>query len=313
MSTNQERRAEARQRLREQMEAQARREKQLKIAAASTVAILLLGLVGVVVWNKQQEARAEQHAADWLTCEYPEAPNETPEKITGAQAEELIASGQADQEQIDDYNKDVDEALAAKDKEKIVAAPEGEQPRRGTAEVVLSLDSGDVPITLDRSKAPCNVSSMVNLIESGYLDDNTCHRLAVAKGDEGLSVLQCGDPTGTGAFGPGYTVVDEPPADLPVSQDGSGMSVYPRGTVAIANTGQPDSGGGQFFLVYKDSTLPPNYAVVGNLAEEGLTVIEALAENVPDNSDKQPQDQKPRRPIAIEKATVLSQDGLPES
>ena len=69
MSTNQERRAEARQRLREQMEAQARREKQLKIAAAAVVVVVLAGIIGVVVWNKAEEARvairnSRRHAID---------------------------------------------------------------------------------------------------------------------------------------------------------------------------------------------------------------------------------------------------------
>lgn len=69
MSTNQERRAEARARLREQMESQARREKQLKIAAAAVVVVVLAGIVGVVVWNNLEQARAEEYAADWTSCE----------------------------------------------------------------------------------------------------------------------------------------------------------------------------------------------------------------------------------------------------
>ena len=80
MSTNQERRAEARQRLREQMEAQARREKQLKIGAAAVVVVVLVGIVAIVVWNKTEEARAEEYAANWIACEYPED-TETPEKL----------------------------------------------------------------------------------------------------------------------------------------------------------------------------------------------------------------------------------------
>ena len=63
-------------------------------------------------------------------------------------------------------------------------------------------------------------------------------------------MLQCGDPTGTGSGGPGYTIPDEN-----LSRQAAGAT-YPAGTVAMANTGQAHSGGSQFFLVYKDSQLP---------------------------------------------------------
>ena len=79
-------------------------------------------------------------------------------------------------------------------------------------------------------------------------------------------MLQCGDPTGTGEGGPGYKFKDELPTDLqPAPNDPTGLRrIYPRATVAMANAG-PDTNGSQFFLVYADSVLRPNYSVFGTV------------------------------------------------
>lgn len=306
MSTNQERRAEARQRLREQMEAQARREKQLKIAAAAVVVVVLAGIIGVVVWNKAEEARAEEYAANWLTCEYPED-TATPEKVDPAQYEQ---EGPEVLAEIERFNKQVEEIA---DSKRDGEAPTGDQPRRGTAQVDITTNSGDIPLSLDREGAPCNVASFVNLAEQGYFDDTECHRLTVAEDGAQLSVLQCGDPTGTGLSGPGYSIIDEPPTDLAVAEDGSGMSVYPRGTVAMAKSQNPNSAGSQFFLVYEDSMLPPDYTVMGTISEAGLKVLDKITDaGVKSNDQSDPDFQKPKNPVEIEKVTVSAQEGLPE-
>lgn len=306
MSTNQERRAEARQRLREQMEAQARREKQLKIGAAAVVVVVLVGIVGVVVWNKAEEARAEQYAADWITCEYPED-TETPEKIDPAEYEdqgpEVVA-------EVRRFNAQIDQIA---DSKRDGEPPMGDQPRRGTAEVTITTGEGDIPLLLDRDGAPCNVASLVNLAEQGFFDDTECHRLTVAEEASALSVLQCGDPTGTGLSGPGYSVVDEPPTDLAVAEDGSGMSVYPRGTVAMAKSQAPDSAGSQFFLVYEDSMLPPEYTVMGTISESGLEVLDTITDaGVKSNDPSDADYQRPKNAVEIDKVAVGAQEGLPE-
>ena len=89
-------------------------------------------------------------------------------------------------------------------------------------------------------------------------------------------MLQCGDPTGTGTGGPGYTIPDELPTDAGPSPRAAAVT-YPRGTVAMAKTAQPNSGGSQFFLVYADSTLPPDYTVFGTIDDAGLATIDAIA------------------------------------
>ncbi len=306
MSTNQERRAEARQRLREQMEAQARREKQLRIAAASVVVVVLVGIVGVVVWMKADEKRAEEYAANWLSCEYA-TDTETPEKLDPAefadQGAEVVAEVRKFNAQIDTVDKTKRDA----------GAPTGDQPRTGTAELTITTNRGDIPVTLDRSGAPCNVASFVQLAEQQYFDDSECHRLTVADKGPGLSVLQCGDPTGTGLSGPGYSVVDEPPTDLAMAEDGSGAALYPRGTVAMAKSQAPNSAGSQFFLVYEDSTLPPEYTVMGTIGAPGLEVLDAIAATgVKSDDQSNPDNQVPKRPVTIETVVLAGQAGLPE-
>jgi peptidyl-prolyl cis-trans isomerase B (cyclophilin B) len=126
-----------------------------------------------------------------------------------------------------------------------------------------------VTIELDGKKAPQAVSSMVFLAKAGYFDGTKCHRLVTS----GIYVLQCGDPTGTGTGGPGYSygpVENAPKNDL-----------YKAGTVAMARQGgNAESMGSQFFLVYKDSTIPSDaaggYTVLGDITK-GLDVVEKVA------------------------------------
>ncbi|WP_253772684.1 peptidylprolyl isomerase [Goodfellowiella coeruleoviolacea] len=174
-------------------------------------------------------------------------------------------------------------------------------PNSGTTQVTLKTDQGDIGLVLDRAKAPCTVQSMVHLAQKQYFDNTTCHRLTTS---DVLKVLQCGDPTGQGSGGPGYVIPDENPTDL--KPDATGQAVtYPRGVVAMANTGQPNSGGSQFFLVYGDSTLPPNYAVFGTVDQAGLGVLDKVAAAGSDNSRSEG-DGAPKTPVHIQQATVLN-------
>jgi peptidyl-prolyl cis-trans isomerase B (cyclophilin B) len=123
-----------------------------------------------------------------------------------------------------------------------------------------------VTITL-AAAAVCTVNSMAHLVSKKYFDGTTCHRVTT----DGIFVLQCGDPTGTGGGGPGYSMPEENLPDAP-----SGRAVYPRGVVAMAKAQPPHTTGSQFFLVYADSQLPPDYTVLGTMTD-GVAVIEAIA------------------------------------
>lgn len=133
--------------------------------------------------------------------------------------------------------------------------------------MALITNVGNIGISLDR-KAPRTLASMANLSSRSFFANTICHRLTT----EGIYVLQCGDPKGNGTGGPGYTVPDE---NLPKATMANGFAVYPRGTVAMANSG-PNTNGSQFFLVYRDSPLPPSYTVWGKVTL-GLDVIDRVA------------------------------------
>lgn len=158
----------------------------------------------------------------------------------------------------------------------VAPPPSTDVPAQGTVQVDLTTSVGPIGLELSRDKAPCTVNSFVSLSEQGYYDDTPCHRLVT---EQSLQVLQCGDPTGMGSGGPGYQYDTEYPENAYAPGDPAlGQPVvYPRGTIAMANTGQPGSNGSQFFLVYGDSYLPPKYTVFGTIDEAGLSTIEEVA------------------------------------
>jgi peptidyl-prolyl cis-trans isomerase B (cyclophilin B) len=188
--------------------------------------------------------------------------------------------------------------------------PPNSADRAGTVTVTLHTTQGDVPISMPRATAPCTVASFAFLAGKGFFDKSPCHRLTDYPQPNALFVLQCGDPTGTGTGGPGYTIPDENPTGLKPAPGGQNADVYPRGTVAMANTGQPHSGGSQFFLVYRDSYLPPNYAVFGTVPQAGLSVLDKIAAGGitpgadPSTGQANPNDGKPTTPVVINSATV---------
>jgi peptidyl-prolyl cis-trans isomerase B (cyclophilin B) len=141
--------------------------------------------------------------------------------------------------------------------------------------VDVSTNQGPLPLTLDRAKAPCTVQSFVHLARWKFYDRTTCHRLTTYPT---LQVLQCGDPSGTGEGGPGYSYKDELPVDLaPAPTDPTGVrKIYPRGTLAMANAG-PDTNGSQFFLVYGNAYLRPNYTIFGTIGDPGLATLDKVA------------------------------------
>jgi peptidyl-prolyl cis-trans isomerase B (cyclophilin B) len=136
----------------------------------------------------------------------------------------------------------------------------------------LQTTCGAIPVALDAAKAPQTVNSFKFLADKGFLDHTRCHRLT----DAGIYVLQCGDPTARGNGGPGYTIADENLTALGKA-DAQGSVVYPAGTIAMANTGQPHTGGSQFFLVYKDSPLQPRYTPFGTITADGMKVLGKIA------------------------------------
>jgi len=154
-----------------------------------------------------------------------------------------------------------------------------------TARIVTNC--GTIIVSLDGKHAPQTVNSFAFLAKSSFFNDTPCHRLTTS----GIYVLQCGDPSGSGSGGPGYTIPDENLAH----------ATYPAGTLAMANTGSPHTGGSQFFIVYRDSTsgLSPLYTPFGHITS-GLDVLKKIAAA----GSKPPGDGAPVQPVAIESVGV---------
>lgn len=172
-------------------------------------------------------------------------------------------------------------------------------PTQGTVDVNITTNQGPIGLVLDPSQAPCTVNSFTSLASQEYFDGTPCHRLTTSAG---LQVLQCGDPSGQGSRGPGYEFANEYPttAFAPGDPALSMPVVYPRGTVAMANAG-PDTNGSQFFLVYEDSVLPPQYTVFGTITDEGLATLDDIAEaGVSGGANDGP----PSAPVMLETVTT---------
>ncbi|MFF3847397.1 peptidylprolyl isomerase [Streptomyces sp. NPDC002328] len=163
-----------------------------------------------------------------------------------------------------------------------------------SAKYTMKLDTtcGAIDIAMKASAAPHTVNSFNFLAGKGYFDHTKCHRLTT----NGIYVLQCGDPTGSGSGGPGYTIPDENLKDASLKNN-----VYPAGTVAMANTSQPNTGGSQFFLVYQDSPLPPSYTPFGTVSESGMAVLKKI---VGAGESTGAGDGAPNATVVINKATV---------
>lgn len=171
-------------------------------------------------------------------------------------------------------------------------APDASLAEGKTWKLAFETSCGPITITLDGAKAPKAVASTIFLARKNFWDNTKCHRLTT----EGIFVLQCGDPTGTGTGGPGYEYgpVENAPKD----------DVYPAGTVAMARQGNKgDSMGSQFFLVYKDSTIPSDsaggYTVVGKIVGGLDTVQKIAAGGVEGGADG-----APKRAVSLLSATV---------
>jgi peptidyl-prolyl cis-trans isomerase B (cyclophilin B) len=166
-------------------------------------------------------------------------------------------------------------------------------PTQGTDTLLMSTDQGDLTLTLNRTAAPCAAASFVYLAGQKFFDGSPCHREV---NQPTFGVLQCGDPTGTGSGGPTYKFAEEVTPD----------TTYPRGTIAMANSGGGGTTGSQFFLCFTDTQLSPDYTAVGTVDEAGLAVLDRIAAAGNDGSfEPSPGGGAPNTPVTIETMTVV--------
>ena len=144
-----------------------------------------------------------------------------------------------------------------------------------TYTATINTNLGKIGVSLLNSKATCTVNSFVHMAETNFLNNTQCHRMS---NSGGLYILQCGDPnasakqklscssTTLGTGGPGYQFTSE-------NLKGA---TYSAGTVAMANSGSANTNGSQFFLVYKNTSLPANYTPFGKITS-GLDILQNVA------------------------------------
>jgi len=264
--TNEQRRETAKQKLEQQLERrarQARRNRILTVVVSVAVVAAVAAIVTVVLSDRDGGSTAASSATS--------AP-QTAAAPRGGPGQLPVFKPPAD------LGADCQYPPATQKAAKQVAAPNsGRVPTEpATVSVSMATDQGNIGLMLNNAEAPCTVNSFVSLAQKGFFKDTPCHRLTTAPT---LGVLQCGDPGGTGGGGPGYRFADEYPtnqypANDPALED---PVLYPRGTLAMANAG-PQTNGSQFFLVYKDSRLAPNYTVFGTIDATGLATLDKIAQ-----------------------------------
>jgi peptidyl-prolyl cis-trans isomerase B (cyclophilin B) len=153
---------------------------------------------------------------------------------------------------------------------------------------LLHTTQGLIVVRALTTKAPCTTFSFRFLAQRNYFTGTHCHRLTT----QGIFVLQCGDPTGTGSGGPGYRFNDENLAG----------ATYPAGTVAMANAG-PNTNGSQFFFVWKNTKLAPDYTPWGKVIG-GMAVLRKIAA-AGDDSQNGPGDGYPHRFVEFKRVQIV--------
>jgi cyclophilin family peptidyl-prolyl cis-trans isomerase len=183
--------------------------------------------------------------------------------------------------------------------EPAASQPEGQQPMQWDSAPAMQLEQGkdykatirtnkgEIVVDLFEEEVPVTVNNFVFLAEQGFYTNVPFHRVI-----NGF-MIQTGDPTGSGAGGPGYRFADEP-----VTRE------YERGIVAMANAG-PDTNGSQFFIMHADNPLPKNYTIFGQVVS-GLDVVDALA-TAPVSANARGERSVPNEPLTMESVEITTE------
>ncbi|MFC0033768.1 peptidylprolyl isomerase [Micromonospora chaiyaphumensis] len=276
-STRERQRAAARARLEREMaeratKARKRRQTQAIVGAAAVLVLVVAGTVWLATSLGGDDNKQNTAGAEGFSqCAYNEVPKEgRPKQI------------------------------------KDVGLPTTQQANKGTQTMTIDTNLGPITAKLDRSLVPCTAGSFTHLASKGFFDNTKCHRLVT----EGIKVLQCGDPSATGngwretdgTGGPSYNVGEE---NLPTDK----RPPYPEGVIAMANSGQPGSTGSQFFIVYGDSQLDPNYTVLGTITG-GMDLVKQVAAAGDDGAfAQQAGGGHPKKEIVINKLSMSDIQG----
>ncbi|MFI6226844.1 peptidylprolyl isomerase [Micromonospora echinospora] len=184
---------------------------------------------------------------------------------------------------------------------KDVGLPGTQQPNVGTQTMTIDTNLGPITAKVNLADTPCTAASFTHLASKNFFDNSKCHRLVT----EGLKVLQCGDPSATGkgwretdgTGGPQYRFAEE---NLPTDE----RPPYPEGVIAMAKSAEPGSTGSQFFIVYGDSQLSPDYTVLGTITQ-GMDIVKQVGAAGHDNAfGQQAGGGHPKKEVVINKLTM---------
>ncbi|KGI67995.1 peptidylprolyl isomerase [Mycolicibacterium rufum] len=274
MPTNEQRRATAKRKLERQLERRAERDRKRRLytiigSVAAAVVVIAAVVATVVITNRDSGTPSASPSSSAPTSSAADSPLDAPEPGKAPALPAFAAP--------EGLGSDCQYPKSSEAASKPVEPPRSGKVPTDPATVSASMETnqGNLGLELDNAKSPCTVNSFASLANKGFFNGTPCHRLTTS---EGLAVLQCGDPTGQGTGGPGYQFANEYPTNQYQPDDPKLQQpvIYPRGTLAMANAG-PGTNGSQFFLVYKDSQLPPNYTVFGTIDETGLATLDKIA------------------------------------
>ncbi len=269
-----------------QKAARAKRNRLIQISLASVVALALVAGLGVFFYNVISDSLASQDsAAD-------EPSKDSDEEMVpaedGSPAQKVVIESftMSDPEsggstESCKYNAiDKEEAAQNPSLSDVGTPGDGKKPASGTQELTVETNLGTWTATIDNEKAPCTAASFAHLAKEKFYDGSECHRLTT----KNIYVLQCGDPSGTGQGGPTYKFDDEyTPKDTAEGMSDEDMQAgkmdpnYKEGSLAMANSGA-NTNGSQFFIVYKDTYLPPQYTLFGEM-NKGMEIVKKIAES----------------------------------
>ena len=149
--------------------------------------------------------------------------------------------------------------------------------------VIIEMENGGkIKIELDRAAAPNTVKNFLSLVNKGYYNGLTFHRVIYG------FMIQGGCPEGTGMGGPGYSIKGE------FAANGFQNDLkHTDGVLSMARSMMPNSAGSQFFIMHKTSPhLDGSYAAFGKVTGDSMAVVNKIAETPTDYNDRPLEEQK---------------------
>ena len=275
--TEKQRRATAKRKLERQLERRAQQARRRRVVTIAALAVVVLVAAGGLTWwmffHKGSSGTPTASGSSSVASPVPSSVPPTPD--TGNQAGVLPKFKPPANLGANCVYTPTPKEPAAKPVKPPKTDPIDTKPPNDRVSMSIETNQGPIGVMLNNAQAPCTVNNFISLASQGYFNDTHCHRLTTGPA---LFVLQCGDPKGDGTGGPGYQFADEYPSNQYPPDDPARINavVYPRGTLAMANAG-PGTNGSQFFIVYKNSELPPNYTVFGTVDDKDMAVLDKIA------------------------------------